>query len=182
MKWVDESPAPDWPAWPAERPLPAEGRWPRVLITGEVHRRGLGPLGRQPGEGGGPLLGISYHPPPRPAEVALIEVLDAVPAPSTSGTMVSLRMDGEVWSAANRRLDALRERLPFVRIVGWYHSHPGFGAFFSDPDRRTQAAFFREAYGVGWCVDPSDDTHACFVGAASAAVAFEFVDNETNIA
>ena len=182
MKWVDESPSPDWPPWPAERPLPATGRWPRVLITDDVHRRVLSQLRRQPVEDGGLLIGIPYHLPQRPADVALIEVLDAVPAPSTSGTMVSLRMDGEVWSAANRRLDVLRERLPFLRIVGWYHSHPGFGAFFSDTDRRTQAAFFREAYGVGWCVDPSDDSHACFIGAASDAVAFEFVDNETNIA
>ncbi len=176
MKWVDESPPPDWPAWPAARPLPGEGAWPRVLIARDVHRRVLAQLRRQPVEDGGLLLGIPYHLPQRPAEVALIEVLDAVPAPSTSGTMVSLRMDGEVWSAANRRLDELRGQLPFVRIIGWYHSHPGFGAFFSDTDRRTQAAFFREAYGVGWCVDPSDDSHACFVGAASEVAAFEFVD------
>lgn len=178
MKWIDQSPPPEWPPWPVARPLPAEGGWPRVLIARDVHARVLAQLRRQPVEDGGLLLGTPYHLPQRPAQVAVIEVLDAVPAPSTSGTVVSLRMDGEVWSVANRRLDALHGRLPFVRVVGWYHSHPGFGAFFSDTDRRTQAAFFREPYGVGWCVDPSDDSHACFVGAASVAAAFEFVGGE----
>jgi proteasome lid subunit RPN8/RPN11 len=52
-------------------------------------------------------------------------------------------------------------------VVGWYHSHPGLGAFFSHTDRRTQQAFFAHAYSVGWVVDPLRGESAWFVGPRS---------------
>ncbi len=39
-------------------------------------------------------------------------------------------------------------------VVGWYHSHPNLGAFFSGTDRATQRAFFNRPYSVGLVVDP----------------------------
>jgi proteasome lid subunit RPN8/RPN11 len=41
-----------------------------------------------------------------------------------------------------------------LRIVGWFHSHPGFGAFLSTTDVHTQEAFFYESYQVALVIDP----------------------------
>jgi proteasome lid subunit RPN8/RPN11 len=44
-----------------------------------------------------------------------------------------------------------------LRIVGWWHSHPGFGCFLSTTDVKTQKYFFPESYQVALVVDPVDD-------------------------
>ena len=49
-------------------------------------------------------------------------------------------------------------------VVGWFHSHPNLGAFFSGTDRRTQAAFFSERYKLGWVIDPIRTEEAWFIG------------------
>ncbi|MFX1502433.1 MAG: Mov34/MPN/PAD-1 family protein [Promethearchaeota archaeon] len=44
-----------------------------------------------------------------------------------------------------------------LRIVGWWHSHPGFGCFLSATDVKTQKYFFPESYQVALVIDPVDD-------------------------
>ncbi len=44
-----------------------------------------------------------------------------------------------------------------LRIVGWWHSHPGFGCFLSTTDVKTQEYFFPESYQVALVVDPVKD-------------------------
>ena len=39
-------------------------------------------------------------------------------------------------------------------IVGWYHSHPGYGCFMSSVDLRTQVASFHESYHSAIVIDP----------------------------
>ena len=39
-------------------------------------------------------------------------------------------------------------------IVGWAHSHPGYGCFLSQTDLDTQRAFFGEPFNVALVVDP----------------------------
>jgi proteasome lid subunit RPN8/RPN11 len=41
-----------------------------------------------------------------------------------------------------------------LRIVGWWHSHPGFSCFLSITDLHTQEFFFPESYQVALVVDP----------------------------
>ena len=71
-------------------------------------------------------------------------------------------MESGVWERARLA------RAPQELIVGWYHSHPGLGAFFSTTDRRTQAAFFPHPYSVGWVIDPIDAAEAFFMGRDAA--------------
>ncbi|GGA51374.1 hypothetical protein GCM10010981_45960 [Dyella nitratireducens] len=52
-------------------------------------------------------------------------------------------------------------------VVGWFHSHPNLGAFFSGTDRKTQRDFFFHPYSTGYVVDPVRDEHAFFLGAES---------------
>jgi proteasome lid subunit RPN8/RPN11 len=118
----------------------------------------LAHLGRHPDEQGGLLLGEVYAEGDDPAATRIVLVTQAVPARDFDGTSVSLRMEAGVWSDARARLGA-REL-----VVGWYHSHPDLGAFFSGTDRRTQRAFFAHAYSVGWVVDPLRGEAAVYVG------------------
>ena len=51
---------------------------------------------------------------------------------------------------------------PNARIVGWYHSHPGFGVFLSDHDTFIHKNFFSAARQVAWVYDPHSDEEGCF--------------------
>jgi proteasome lid subunit RPN8/RPN11 len=118
-------------------------------------------LGDHPDEQGGLLLGEVYAEGDDPARSRALRVTQAVPAQDFSSSGVSLRMASGVWETARGRLG------PQELVVGWYHSHPGLGAFFSHTDRRTQQAFFPNAYSVGWVVDPLRGESAWFVGPQS---------------
>jgi proteasome lid subunit RPN8/RPN11 len=51
---------------------------------------------------------------------------------------------------------------PNHRIVGWYHSHPGFGVFLSDHDTFIHKNFFASPGQVAWVFDPHSDEEGCF--------------------
>jgi proteasome lid subunit RPN8/RPN11 len=51
---------------------------------------------------------------------------------------------------------------PEERIVGWYHSHPGFGVFLSDHDAFIHKNFFSSPQQVAWVYDPHSDEEGCF--------------------
>ncbi len=68
---------------------------------------------------------------------------------------------------------------PDERIVGWYHSHPGFGVFLSDHDTFIHKNFFSSATQVAWVYDPHSDEEGCFGwrnGRLERIGEFEFVD------
>jgi proteasome lid subunit RPN8/RPN11 len=123
-------------------------------------------LGSNPQEQGGLLLGRLLHldKPPGGRTIVAVCVDSAVHATEGIGTEVSLSMPASVWQEANRlrRSDQV--------IVGWYHSHPNIGAFFSSTDLATQAAFFQNDWSLGWVIDPIRGEQAWFKGANSTAV------------
>ena len=51
---------------------------------------------------------------------------------------------------------------PQERIVGWYHSHPGFGVFLSEHDTFIHRNFFSSPDQVAWVYDPHSDEEGCF--------------------
>jgi proteasome lid subunit RPN8/RPN11 len=51
---------------------------------------------------------------------------------------------------------------PDQKIVGWYHSHPGFGVFLSEHDLFIQENFFSNPQQVAWVYDPHTDEEGCF--------------------
>jgi proteasome lid subunit RPN8/RPN11 len=54
------------------------------------------------------------------------------------------------------------QQYPNQRIVGWYHSHPGFGIFLSDHDTFIHKNFFSSPKQVAWVCDPHSDEEGCF--------------------
>jgi proteasome lid subunit RPN8/RPN11 len=84
---------------------------------------------------------------------ASIEALNATQA----GTHVTFTQDA--WEEIYRVKDDL---YPNDRIVGWYHSHPGFGVFLSEHDMFIQQNFFSSPGQVAWVFDPHSDEEGCF--------------------
>ncbi len=65
----------------------------------------------------------------------------------------------ETWESIYKVKDEL---YPDDRIVGWYHSHPGFGVFLSEHDMFIQENFFSSPGQVAWVYDPHTDEEGCF--------------------
>ena len=84
---------------------------------------------------------------------ASIEAVNAAQA----GTHVTFTQDA--WEAIYKVKDDL---YPDDRIVGWYHSHPGFGVFLSEQDLFIQQNFFSSPDQVAWVYDPHSDEEGCF--------------------
>ena len=136
-----------------------------VIVTDDVREEVLRHLRSSQDEQGGLLLGEVFTADESVGVAAsrAVVVSQAIPALDFASSGISLRMEAGVWDRARRALG------PLELIVGWYHSHPGLGAFFSATDRRTQAAFFPHPYSVGWVIDPELDDEAFFVGRESGA-------------
>jgi len=58
--------------------------------------------------------------------------------------------------AYQKKFNRLKKDKKFenLRIVGWWHTHPGLGCFLSDVDLKTQRYFFPESYHVALVLDP----------------------------
>lgn len=84
---------------------------------------------------------------------ARIEGVGAVEA----GTNVTFTQ--ETWAHIFRVKDA---DYPELSIVGWYHSHPGFGVFLSDYDIFIHENFFSGTHQLAWVFDPHSDEEGCF--------------------
>ncbi|MFM0039343.1 Mov34/MPN/PAD-1 family protein [Paraburkholderia strydomiana] len=143
------------------RVLAAEA--PVVLYRPKAAERVLAHAESRSVELGGLLVGKVFSD-PAGGRVAAIEICEAVPSEQFDSTAVSLSMGSEVWqqAAAYRKDD--------LHVVGWYHTHPGLGAFFSGTDRSTQRGFFREPYSLGLVLDPIRNQEAWFIGPESEPV------------
>jgi proteasome lid subunit RPN8/RPN11 len=83
----------------------------------------------------------------------------AIPALEADGQRASVTFTHEAWSEIHEKLD---RDYPDRQIVGWYHSHPGFGIFLSEHDRFIHANFFSDARQVAYVVDPHAGTEGVF--------------------
>ena len=168
--WRDREVAPatraagaDMPAWVQNTlgPGAEAGRSPVLLISRACREAIAAHLASAPVELGGLLLGTAWSQTPDDpaAPPVLLYVEAAVPALAAESTGMSLRMDTELWERAREAAEG-RGGI----IIGWYHSHPDLGAFFSRTDRRTQAAVFRHPYSLGLVADPVRGQERWFLG------------------
>ena len=73
------------------------------------------------------------------------------------GTHVTFTQD--TWEHIYKIKD---REYPDEKIVGWYHSHPGFGVFLSEHDLFIQENFFSSPNQIAWVYDPHTDEEGCF--------------------
>jgi proteasome lid subunit RPN8/RPN11 len=65
----------------------------------------------------------------------------------------------QTWSHINAVKDS---QYPKARIVGWYHTHPGFGVFLSGMDGFIQENFFNMPYQVAIVIETKQNKIGCF--------------------
>merc|ERR1719436_199543 len=81
-----------------------------------------------------------------------VRVVDVFSMPQ-SGNSVSVEAVDPVFQT--KMLDMLKQTGRPEMVVGWYHSHPGFGCWFSGTDMNTQQSFEQlNPRAVGVVVDP----------------------------
>ena len=84
-------------------------------------------------------------------EEAHVTVEAVVEAVGAEERRASITFTHETWDHVN----AVREaEYPHLRIVGWYHTHPGYGVFLSGYDLFIQRNFFNLPWQVAFVVDP----------------------------
>jgi proteasome lid subunit RPN8/RPN11 len=98
-------------------------------------------------EVGGALVGSVYQS----AGQTYVEVDGALPARMTRSSATHLTFSAETWVEIQ---DDLAQHYPSSRIVGWYHTHPGIGVFFSRDDLFIHKHFFKEPWHLALVVDP----------------------------
>lgn len=77
-----------------------------------------------------------------------------------SGRNAQVTFTSETWTHIHEQMD---KRFPNLRIVGWYHTHPGFGIFLSEMDVFIQRNFFAEPWQLAFVDDPKGGDRGVFV-------------------
>ena len=104
-------------------------------------------------EVGGVLIGrVGRHGGP-PLVLASIEAMNAGEA------RASLTFTQDTWTYVH---SVIERDYAEDQIVGWYHSHPGFGIFLSEHDLFIHRNFFSDASQIALVVDPLAGTEGVF--------------------
>lgn len=91
-----------------------------------------------------------------------VDVQVAYPAAAAESRQTNLTFTHEAWDEILSKLDS---EFSGLSIVGWYHSHPGFGCFLSDYDIFIQENFFSGPGQTALVVDPLAGKYGVFIAA-----------------
>ena len=80
-----------------------------------------------------------------------VEVRHFLPAVEARSRIASLMFTHDTWAAMTREV---AERFPDQVVLGWHHTHPGFGIFLSAYDQFIHRNFFSEPWQIALVVDP----------------------------
>ncbi len=95
---------------------------------------------------GGVLLGRPYHS----NRKIFVQIEAAVPAVTDDSGPVHFTFTADAWA----QIHVDRSAWPDLEIVGWYHTHPDLGVFYSADDEVVHSAAFTQPWHVGLVVDP----------------------------
>lgn len=104
---------------------------------------------------------IGCQPEKQPDGRYIVHVIDSIIAKHTVMQGASVTYTPESWRYMT---DTLWERYPdeSAVIVGWYHTHPGFGIFLSGMDLFIHQNFFTQIWHVAYVLDPRARTSGFF--------------------
>ncbi len=80
-----------------------------------------------------------------------VEICHFLPAVDARSRAASLTFTHDTWAKMNREVE---EKFADQIVVGWHHTHPGFGIFLSGYDVFIHRNYFSEPYHVALVVDP----------------------------
>lgn len=147
---------------------------PLVIFPDKVRHKIMDHLRTRPVELGGLLVGRVVSFDDLIDGLAMIIITDSFESKDFDSTSVSLSMSPSVWQSANKSSNTKNF------VIGWYHSHPNLGAFFSGIDRKTQKDFFNSNYNLGLVIDPVRNEEKWFISADSIEINPENVRGELN--
>jgi proteasome lid subunit RPN8/RPN11 len=104
---------------------------------------------------------VGRQPEKQPDGRYIVHVIDSIIAKHTVMHGASVTYTPESWRYLN---DTLWERYPdeSAVMVGWYHTHPGFGIFLSGMDLFIHQNFFTQIWHVAYVLDPRARTSGFF--------------------
>lgn len=109
------------------------------------------------------VAGVLVGPPPekQPDGRYVVHITDTIIAKHTRMHGASVTYTPESWRYLN---DKLAEMYPddSAVMVGWYHTHPGFGIFLSGMDLFIHQNFFTQVWHVALVLDPVARTSGFF--------------------
>lgn len=88
-----------------------------------------------------------------------VVVSEMIEGEHADGSSAGVTFTQETWAHIYRELDSRNEE---KRIVGWYHTHPGFGIFLSSMDQFIHRNFFNLPWHVAYVIDPLAGTEGIF--------------------
>lgn len=88
--------------------------------------------------------------------VRVDETIDALHADEKGA---ELTFTHETWEHINQEMDTKHAG---KKIVGWYHTHPGFGVFLSDRDEFIHKSFFDQPFQIALVYDPKTREQGVF--------------------
>jgi proteasome lid subunit RPN8/RPN11 len=102
----------------------------------------------------------------------------------TGHIIISARIEGKNASQGGAHVTFTQDTWDYIykvkdakfagyKIVGWYHSHPGFGVFLSEYDLFIHQNFFNAPHQIAWVFDPHSDEEGCFGWKGEKIVRFE---------
>lgn len=110
----------------------------------------------------------------------IVEITDTLMAEHTINRGASITFTPDTWSAANRIIEQ-RYATSGERMVGWYHSHPMSGVFFSFYDLFVHENFFTQPWHVALVIDPFRGREGFFVWSGEATSVRRYPDDEVEI-
>lgn len=109
-------------------------------------------------EVGGMLLGEAY----RDNGILYLEIQVCLHAPSRKGqsSVASFTFTPETWAEMNSEKD---HNYPHLKVVGWFHSHPGHHIFLSDYDLEIHTQHFKQDHHTALVYDPVNHEGGFFI-------------------
>lgn len=164
----EERPLEPWEPWSsADLSLQLFGTEPRVPLAlfsadsiYDIIGHGSAETGR---EVGGILLGSFVQT----SRGAATRVQDMDIADSNEASLTHITFTHAAWEGIHAGLD---QRDDDLAIVGWYHTHPGFGPFLSAHDRFIQENFFPHPLQIALVLDPVQRSFSVFGSAEGSLV------------
>ncbi|MGC4033433.1 MAG: Mov34/MPN/PAD-1 family protein [Tepidisphaeraceae bacterium] len=102
-------------------------------------------------------------------------ISDHIAGDKAASRQTQVTFTAETWNNIQAEMEAKHVGR---KVVGWYHTHPGFGVFLSGMDLFIQDNFFNLPWQVAWVYDPIAETDGLFVWKSGKSVKAEFLVEE----
>lgn len=102
-------------------------------------------------------------------------IIDHIAGDKATSKAAQVTFTAETWNTIQSEMEAKHAG---KKVVGWYHTHPGFGVFLSGMDLFIQDNFFNLAWQVAWVYDPLAEIDGVFVWKLGKSIKADFLVEE----